>query len=127
MKFLKLYESYSRGKIVTKGVFMPAIGYEKDFEENKINLMNNYFTGTAIIGPNEIFPGVEDTEEPGVTDYSSPFHKGQVISNETYDDWEEEVDFTYHRSISENYIKKELDKYVQDNYENSKIKHFYFH
>lgn len=95
----------------------PVIAYKQDVDDDRISLSNGYFSGTAYIG------GEED-EDRGVEDYSSPFHKGQVIPNDNFDDVEE-MDFQYSRSIPDNIVRKNLDDYVSKNYNGKIVKVIY--
>lgn len=84
---------------------------EKDF--SNVNLMNNYFTGTAVIGKQD------HKIRRSTTDYSDPFHKGQVIpdkkESEQFSD-DEEFDFKYDNQMSSTMINKLLDIVIPQTY-----------
>ena len=90
--------------------FSPIMLFKNDLEKlaannfKDANLMNNYFSGTAIVGEGE-------TKSPKTTDYSSPLHKGQVIDNEKFED-AEEFDFKYNRNINNKTIETLCDMYA---------------
>ena len=59
-------------------------------------------------------------------DYSSPFHKGQVIPKDFDEDFDvEEVDFRYHESINKSIVKKLLEDYITKNYDGKLVKIIY--
>ena len=122
MKYLNKFSRFneSRSEIVMKDGRHggPVIAYKHDVDDDKVSLMNGYFTGVAYIGGKE-------AEDKGTEDYSSPFHTGQVISNDDFDDVEE-MDFQYSRSIPDNIVRKYLDEYVSKNY-NGKIVKIIYH
>lgn len=96
----------------------PIIAYQRDVESDTLSLRDGYFTGTAIIGE-------ESSEDRGYTDFSSPFHTGQVLHDEE-DGIVEELDFKFHRSIPEDVVRTHLDEFVSKGY-NGKIVKIYYH
>ncbi len=93
--------------------------FEKDLQKlaaeqfSKANLMNGYFKGTAIIGKKQ------EKIKRSTTDYSSPFHTGQVIpSQEETEQFseDEEFDFTYDSKMSSDVINKLLDIVIPTQY-----------
>jgi len=115
MKYLKTFnESNSVILHEPKSWGAPIIGYEDDIKSGKTNLMDGYFTGTAFVGS-------EDSDDKGVENYSSPFHKGQVIDNDDLGDVEE-IDFKYCSNLSTKLVREYLDKYVSDNYSGKIVK-----
>jgi hypothetical protein len=87
---------------------------------DKLSLMDGYFSGTAIIGSDK-------SEDRGSVDFSSPFHKGQVLHDEE-DEIVEELDFKFHNQISKSIIREYLDKYVSKHYNPGfKIVKIYYH
>ena len=119
MKYLKLYESYN--EVVVKEGYPLIIGYQNDIDSRNVGLDNGYYTGTILIGSNE-------SEDKGMTDYSSPFHTGQVTGDELDDDdfGVEEMDFTYNRGISTDIVRQKLDEIVARDY-NGKITKMILH
>lgn len=104
------------GAVLVEWGFMPIMMFKKDFarhqaEEFKdVNLSKGYFTGTAIVGP-------DSGKKPKLVDYSSPFHKGQVIEpKEDEEEEDEEFDFRYDRHISESLVKKLAELYCKKTY-----------
>lgn len=95
------------------------IAFQKDIDNNKLSLMNGYFSGTAFIGS-------ENSRDGGSVDFSSPFHTGSVMHDVDDEEDLEEVDFRFHESLSKSIIRKYLDKYVSDNY-TGKIVKIYYH
>jgi hypothetical protein len=96
----------------------PIIAYKEDVDNDKLSLMDGYFGGTAFIGS-------ENSEDEGSVDFSSPFHKGQVLHDVEHE-VREELDFNYHKSIPENIVRKHLDEFVSKGY-NGKIVKIYYH
>jgi len=80
--------------------------------------MDGYFSGTALIGS-------ENSQDKGSVDFSSPFHKGQVLHDDE-DDFVEELDFKFNNYISKSIVREYLDKYVSQHY-NGKIVKIYYH
>jgi len=108
------------GRIITASYGTPVIAFQKDVDDNKLTLRDGYFGGTAIIGS-------ESSEDKGSVDFSSPFHKDQVLHNDG-DDMVEELDFKFHNHISKSIIREYLDKYVIQNYNPGfKIVKIYYH
>jgi hypothetical protein len=98
----------------------PIIAFQKDVDNDKLSLMDGYFSGTAIIGSDK-------SEDRGSVDFSSPFHKGQVLHDEE-DEIVEELDFKFHNQISKSIIREYLDKYVSKHYNPGfKIVKIYYH
>ena len=98
----------------------PIIAFQKDVDNDKLSLMDGYFSGTAIIGSDR-------SEDRGSVDFSSPFHKGQVLHDDE-DEMVEELDFKFHNQISKSIIREYLDKYVSKNYNPGfKIVKIYYH
>jgi hypothetical protein len=93
----------------------PTIAYSEDIENDKVSFRDGYFSGTAIVGG-------DDAEDKGEEDYSSPFHKGQVISNDEFEEGVEEVDFRYSRRMPSNIVRQKLEEYVSKNYNGKIIK-----
>jgi len=96
----------------------PIIAYQRDVESDTLSSNDGYFTGTAIIGE-------ESSEDRGSVDFSSPFHKGDVLHDEE-EEMVEELDFRFHRSIPENIVRQHLDEFVSKGY-NGKIIKIYYH
>ena len=97
----------------------PIIAFQKDVDNDK-SLMDGYFSGTAIIGSDK-------SEDRGSVDFSSPFHKGQVLHDDE-DEMVEELDFKFHNQISKSIIREYLDKYVSKHYNPGfKIVKIYYH
>ena len=96
----------------------PIIAYQIDVENDTLSLNDGYFTGNAIIGS-------ESTEDRGSVDFSSPFHKGQVLHDDE-EEMVEELDFRFHESIPEYIVRKHLDELVNKEY-NGKIIKIYYH
>ena len=97
----------------------PIIAFQKDVDNDK-SLMDGYFSGTAIIGSDK-------SEDRGSVDFSSPFHKGQVLQDDE-DEEVEELDFKFHNQISKSIIREYLDKYVSKHYNPGfKIVKIYYH
>ena len=106
-------------RIVNNSSFgTPIIAYQKDVDNNTLSLMDGYFSGTALIGS-------ENSQDKGSIDFSSPFHKGQVL-HDNEDDFVEELDFKFNNYISKSIVREHLDKYVSQNY-NGKIVKIYYH
>ena len=106
-------------RIVNNSSFgTPIIAYQKDVDNNTLSLMDGYFSGTALIGS-------ENSQDKGSVDFSSPFHKGQVLHDDE-DDFVEELDFKFNNYISKSIVREHLDKYVSQNY-NGKIVKIYYH
>ena len=89
--------------------------FQNDYEKlaaddfRKANLMNDYFTGTAIIGQKN-----KNTKR-STTDFSDPMHTGQVMASEEEKQEfseDEEIDFVYDRKMDTAMINKLLDKIV---------------
>ena len=98
----------------------PIIAFQKDVDNDKLSLMDGYFSGTAIIGSDK-------SEDRGSVDFSSPFHKGQVLHDDE-DEEVEELDFKFHNNISKSIIREYLDKYVSKHYNPGfKIVKIYYH
>ena len=98
----------------------PIIAFQKDVDNDKLSLMDGYFSGTAIIGSDR-------SEDRGSVDFSSPFHKGQVLHDDE-DEMVEELDFKFHNQISKSIIREYLDKYVSKHYNPGfKIVKIYYH
>ena len=98
----------------------PIIAFQKDVDNDKLSLMDGYFSGTAIIGSDK-------SEDRGSVDFSSPFHKGQVLHDDE-DEEVEELDFKFHNNISKSIIREYLDKYVSKLYNPGfKIVKIYYH
>lgn len=98
----------------------PIIAFQKDVDNDKLSLMDGYFSGTAIIGSDK-------SEDRGSVDFSSPFHKGQVLHDDE-DEMVEELDFKFHNQISKSIIREYLDKYVSKHYNPGfKIVKIYYH
>ena len=98
----------------------PVIAFQKDVDNDKLSLMDGYFSGTAIIGSDK-------SEDRGSVDFSSPFHKGQVLHDDE-DEEVEELDFKFHNNISKSIIREYLDKYVSKHYNPGfKIVKIYYH
>ncbi len=106
------------GRLVSGSYGSPIIAFQKDVDDDKLSLMDGYFSGTAIIGSDK-------SEDKGSVDFSSPFYKGQVLHDED-DEMVEELDFKFHNHISKSIIREYLDKYVAQNY-NGKIVKIYYH
>ena len=105
-------------KIVNSSSFgTPIIAYQKDVDNNTLSLMDNYFSGTALIGDDK-------SDDKGSVDFSSPFHKGQVLHDD--EDDVEELDFKFNNYISKSVVREYLDKYVSQHY-NGKIVKIYYH
>lgn len=109
MKHLRRFNEANDDVVIIGTSWMPIIAWSSDVKDGELIDDGNYYTGTAFIG-------TEDMKDSGVTDYSSPFHSGQVIGNELPDSEIEEIDFKYSRTMSYNYIKKQLNKIVQRDY-----------
>jgi len=114
MKHLKRFnESNEDSDVVIIGSpWRPIIAWSNDVKDGELldHANRNYYTGTAFIGS-------EDMEDKGVTDYSSPFYSGQVIGGNDLPDAEiDEMDFTYPRDMNNNYIKKQLNKIIERDY-----------
>lgn len=92
----------------------PTIAYSDDIENDRVSFMSGYFSGTAIIGG-------DNEKSRGEEDYSSPFHKGQVISNDNFEEVEE-VDFRYSRRMPSNVVRQKLEEYVSKHYNGKIIK-----
>lgn len=106
-------------RIVTNSSFgTPIIAFQKDVDNNKLSLRDGYFSGMALIGD-------EKSDDKGSVDFSSPFHKGQVLPDEE-DSVVEELDFKFNDSISKSILREHLDKYVSQHY-NGKIVKIYYH
>jgi hypothetical protein len=106
-------------RIVTNSSFgTPIIAFQKDVDNNKLSLRDGYFSGMALIGD-------EKSDDKGSVDFSSPFHKGQVLPDEE-DSVVEELDFKFNDSISKSIVREHLDKYVSQHY-NGKIVKIYYH
>jgi len=98
----------------------PIIAFQKDVDNDKLSLMDGYFSGTAIIGSDK-------SEDRGSVDFSSPFHKGQVLHDDE-DEEVEELDFKFHNNISKSIVREYLDKYVSKHYNPGfKIVKIYYH
>lgn len=98
----------------------PIIAFQKDVDNDKLSLMDGYFSGTSIIGSDK-------SEDRGSVDFSSPFHKGQVLHDDE-DEMVEELDFKFHNQISKSIIREYLDKYVSKHYNPGfKIVKIYYH
>jgi hypothetical protein len=96
----------------------PIVAYQRDVESDTLSSNDGYFTGTAIIGE-------ESSDDRGSVDFSSPFHKGDVLHDEE-EEMVEELDFRFHRSIPENIVRQHLDEFVSKGY-NGKIIKIYYH
>jgi hypothetical protein len=115
-----LNESLNDIVIVDVNFGAPIIAFQKDVDNDKLSLMDGYFSGTAIIGSDK-------SEDRGSVDFSSPFHKGQVLHDEE-DEIVEELDFKFHNQISKSIIREYLDKYVSKHYNPGfKIVKIYYH
>lgn len=93
---------------------------KNDFKD--INLMNDYFTGTAFVG------GGKGSDK--LVDFSDPMYKGQIEYGDEVeeDDDQEEIDFKYDRSASQDIIKKLLNVYLKEVYqEGTVVKSIYLH
>jgi hypothetical protein len=89
---------------------------EKDFKE--VNLMNDYFSGTAMLGSGK--------EGDKITDFSDPNYKGQIEYGD--EEFDEEVDFKYDRSANNSVIKDLLKVIVERDYiKGTVIKSVYLH
>lgn len=115
----KIIAKYNGCLAVEANGYRSFIIFEQDLQKlaaeqfSKANLMNGYFRGTAIIGKKE------QNKKRSTTDYSSPFHTGQVIpskeENEEFSE-DEEFDFTYDSKMSSDVINKLLDKVIPTQY-----------
>jgi hypothetical protein len=115
-----LNESLNNIVMVDVNFGAPIIAFQKDVDNDKLSLMDGYFSGTAIIGSDK-------SEDRGSVDFSSPFHKGQVLHDEE-DEIVEELDFKFHNQISKSIIREYLDKYVSKHYNPGfKIVKIYYH
>ena len=115
-----LNESLNDIVIVDVNFGAPIIAFQKDVDNDKLSLMDGYFSGTAIIGSDK-------SEDRGSVDFSSPFHKGQVLHDDE-DEMVEELDFKFHNQISKSIIREYLDKYVSKHYNPGfKIVKIYYH
>lgn len=92
-------------------IFKKDFAKESSEDFKNVNLGRGYFTGTAIVGSDK-------GKKAELKDYSSPFHKGQVIEEpeEDEDDDVEEFDFIYNRNISDSVIRKLADEYCKHEY-----------
>jgi hypothetical protein len=106
------------GVIIVDFAFRPIIMFKKDFAKHQseefknANLSQGFFTGTAIVGK-----GPARSE---FVNYSSPFHKGQVIEEpdeREEEEEQEEFDFKFDEHISRTVIEKLTALYCKKTYE----------
>jgi hypothetical protein len=120
MKHLKKFNESEESPydvILSESGYNIVIGYRKDIVAKKTGLLDGYFSATAYIG---------DDIDFSQDDYSSPFHKGQVIPKDFDEDFDvEEVDFRYHESINKSIVKKLLEDYITNNYDGKLVKIIY--
>jgi len=120
MKHLKKFNESEESPydiILSEVGYTPIIGYRKDIVAKKTGLLDGYFSATAYIG---------DEAEFSQEDYSSPFHRGQVIPKDFDEDYDiEELDFRYHESINKSIVKKLLEDYITNNYDGKLVKIIY--
>lgn len=110
-----LVDDFDRSSVKFKEMFHgPTIAYSDDIENDRVSFMSGYFSGTAIIGG-------DNEKSRGEEDYSSPFHTGQVISNDNFEEVEE-VDFRYSRRMPSSVVRQKLEEYVSKHYNGKIIK-----
>jgi hypothetical protein len=111
-----LVDDFDRSSIKFKERFHgPTIAYSDDIENDRVSFMSGYFSGTAIIGG-------DNEKSRGEEDYSSPFHTGQVINSDEFEDGIEEVDFRYSRRMPSSVVRQKLEEYVSKHYNGKIIK-----
>ena len=120
MKYLKKFNESEESPfdvILSEVNYSPIIGYRNDIVSKKTGLLDGYFSATAYIGSGDKY-----SQE----DYSSPFHKGQVIPKDfDEEDDIEELDFKYCENLNKSIIKNLLEGYISKNYNGNLIKIIY--
>lgn len=106
--------------LVDRMMYSPIMLFKKDFAKHQsenfknANLSQGFFSGMAIVGNGT------DSEKPEFVNYSSPFHRGQVIEEpreEEEEEIEEEFDFKFDEHISRTVIEKLAAMYCKKMYD----------